>query len=201
MPSLQGADPRNHTLPVLEYLTLDDFVFAVLPRWHCAFECETDAIPFKSASEILHMAETFYEGLQFLHENRISHGDISEGNIMTNVLLGRANYGVPDMRDSGLSMDFLKAPATPSKDDVRCLTNVLQRWVRVLESNIPELGVFFDEILTSDDNHLPSAQDCLCTLRQIRSGLTPSELAQPPKFVFWCGGGSGSDIKPADGDY
>jgi hypothetical protein len=84
---------------------------------------------------------------------------------MTNVLLGRANYGVPDMRAPGsvryayidwdaacifadwtditsvkvhrnmrkpaLLLGLPEGPCNPFKDDVRCLTNVLQRWVRV----------------------------------------------------------------------
>ena len=84
---------------------------------------------------------------------------------MMNVLLGRGNYGVPDMRapdttryafidwdaarifEDGTDIESVRVPrdmrkpalllglpeglCNPFKDDVRCLTNVLQRWVRV----------------------------------------------------------------------
>ncbi|KAH6909467.1 other/AgaK1 protein kinase [Coprinopsis sp. MPI-PUGE-AT-0042] len=76
-------DPRNHTLPVLEWLEYEDkFTFVVVPRWG-----PTIFGPgFENAAQLLHLGETLLEGLEFLHEHKIAHRDILVQNTVFNLL-------------------------------------------------------------------------------------------------------------------
>lgn len=78
------SDPRNRTLPVLKYLNFDGMVFVVMPRW--ATEPFGPFVTFSTISELFHLAESFFEGLEFLHENRIAHRDIYHTNTVMNVI-------------------------------------------------------------------------------------------------------------------
>ncbi|KAJ2924350.1 hypothetical protein H1R20_g12738, partial [Candolleomyces eurysporus] len=89
------CDLRNHTLPVLDYFSFNGLVFVVLPRWGAdAFSIRD---PFKSISEMFDIAEVFFEGLEFLHEKRIAHGDIAENNVVINKI-GRYELKIPNTR-------------------------------------------------------------------------------------------------------
>ncbi|KAF6753300.1 other/AgaK1 protein kinase [Ephemerocybe angulata] len=81
-------DPRNHTLPVLDLLRFDGLVFVVMPRWARSFDCDGWQQPFNKVSELFDMAETFLEGLTFLHEHRIAHRDIMQQNTVMNLIAG-----------------------------------------------------------------------------------------------------------------
>jgi hypothetical protein len=71
-------DPRNHTLPVLKYLTFNKLIFVVLPRFGVSLSVYTGASPdcvldrwdtvahspwitSNTVSELLDLAEAFYE--------------------------------------------------------------------------------------------------------------------------------------------
>ncbi|KAF8189339.1 kinase-like domain-containing protein [Pholiota molesta] len=77
-PSLR-SDPRNATVPVLEFLEFDDWRFVVMP-----FYKESDRYPLLSAQECLDFACQVAEALTFLHEHRIAHLDVSHENILMN---------------------------------------------------------------------------------------------------------------------
>ncbi|KAF6753298.1 other/AgaK1 protein kinase [Ephemerocybe angulata] len=117
------ADPRNHTLPVLEYLTFDGFVFVVMPRWGDSFTCDVDQLPFSAVSEIFDLAETLFEGLEFLHENCIAHRDITHGNTVMNVIEPMVFSGRSDMRKPGdvryAYIDWDAAIIFPEGTDIR----------------------------------------------------------------------------------
>ncbi|KAF6761354.1 other/AgaK1 protein kinase [Ephemerocybe angulata] len=117
------ADQRNHTLPVLEYLNFDGFVFVVMPRWGDSFTCDVDQLPFSAVSEIFDLAETLFEGLEFLHENCISHRDITHGNTVMNVIEPMVFSGRSDMRKPGdvryAYIDWDAAIIFPEGTDIR----------------------------------------------------------------------------------
>ncbi|KAG2004477.1 other/AgaK1 protein kinase [Coprinopsis cinerea AmutBmut pab1-1] len=76
-------DPRsNRTLRVLDFITYDGLVFVVTPRWGMPFV----GLSFPSVEHIFDMLEQFYDGLAFLHDNRIAHRDIDPGNMVMNAL-------------------------------------------------------------------------------------------------------------------
>jgi len=74
------SDPRNHTIPVIEYLNISNLIFVVMPRWDGAFCCGFDTV-----EEIMHCAQSFLEVFEFLHEHRIVHRDCLAQNAGYNV--------------------------------------------------------------------------------------------------------------------
>ncbi|KAF8522975.1 kinase-like domain-containing protein [Gautieria morchelliformis] len=75
------ADPRNHTIPLLEVLDAREWSIIVTPEWgfshweRCA-----------SVEEYLEYARQLFEGLAFMHQNGIIHGDIHDLNVVMNML-------------------------------------------------------------------------------------------------------------------
>ncbi|TFY55847.1 hypothetical protein EVG20_g9171, partial [Dentipellis fragilis] len=75
----QRKDPRNHAIPLLDLIQAPDHCFMVLPfcrRLMHRFP------PFSTIGEVFDMVEQALEGLEYLHELRIAHRDISIANIM-----------------------------------------------------------------------------------------------------------------------
>lgn len=88
-----------------------------------------------------------------------------------------------EMRAELMKLGLPKEAANPFHDDVFVTLNVLQRHVRVLESELPEVGVFFD-------NHLkeyppPPASEVLNAFRKAISGISEAQLVHVPKLLVW----------------
>ncbi|KAL1726780.1 kinase-like domain-containing protein [Schizophyllum commune] len=73
------SDPRNRTVPVVEYIKHEQYTFAVFARW-TDFPYDEIKIPMTAIESCTQVTE----GLAFLHEQRIAHLDISNQNIMIN---------------------------------------------------------------------------------------------------------------------
>ncbi|TEB32428.1 hypothetical protein FA13DRAFT_1731631 [Coprinellus micaceus] len=198
-------DPRNHTLPVLKYLTFNKLIFVVLPRWDTVAHS-----PWVTSNT----------GLEFLHEKRIAHRDIHPSNTVMNVLAtpgeelnelrasGSVHYAFIDfdssiafpenadlstlrvqrlMRNPVLYMGLKPGLCDPFKDDVLCLTATTQTMVRVIENVVPEVGLFFDKILHCTYDDVPSALQALQSFRRWRAGVTHDQQREPPGGSFWKG--------------
>ncbi|KAK7046964.1 kinase-like domain-containing protein [Favolaschia claudopus] len=74
------ADARNHTIPVLHFISGVSMDFVVQAWWgeHWAWP------PFDCAPSRFEMARQLLEGLQFMHDHGIAHGDIHPRNIVWN---------------------------------------------------------------------------------------------------------------------
>ncbi|KAG6829196.1 hypothetical protein H0H92_005397 [Tricholoma furcatifolium] len=128
------ADPRNHTIPVIEFITFDDLVFVVMPRWPPAFIHD-----FGTTIELMQMTEHILEvsfdaiflirvlshiskAFEFLHENRIAHSDFLPQNCGSNVLADVRAYYLPNLRKPGeiryALYDFGASYLLPSDTDV-----------------------------------------------------------------------------------
>ncbi|KDR85852.1 hypothetical protein GALMADRAFT_132495 [Galerina marginata CBS 339.88] len=211
------SDPRNHTIPIIEYLTFDGLVFAVMPRWDGAFHPD-----FGTVIELMKCMEAFLEAFDFLHENHIFHGDFLDQNAGMNVcqhtqqfdLLGLrepsvTRYALYDFGNSSLyphdvtieeiretkffNFDYRRLPSpkepyNPFPVDVISLGFVLQVHVRHIENIIPELGPFFDRMVDDIPENRPTARQALEDFRSIYSDLTPSQLAQEVTTYFWIDG-------------
>ncbi|TFK19445.1 hypothetical protein FA15DRAFT_689498 [Coprinopsis marcescibilis] len=81
------ADPRNHTLPVLDFIVYDGLTFVVLPRWGLPLA----EWHFGTVEQVLHFVKSMFEGIAFLHENRIAHRDILEQNMVANTVVNSLN--------------------------------------------------------------------------------------------------------------
>ncbi|KAF9481612.1 kinase-like protein [Pholiota conissans] len=77
-PSIR-TNPRNATIPVLEFLEFHGWTFIVMPAYESC-----DAYYFLSSRECLDFACQVSEALSFLHEHNIVHMDVSHENIMMN---------------------------------------------------------------------------------------------------------------------
>ncbi|EPQ54762.1 hypothetical protein GLOTRDRAFT_130116 [Gloeophyllum trabeum ATCC 11539] len=72
-------DPRNHTIPAT-LVSAGDMVFVIQPYWGRCWDWPSpDSVTarFKIVFQLL-------EGLVFMHENRVGHGDIHRENILWN---------------------------------------------------------------------------------------------------------------------
>ncbi|KAF9481627.1 hypothetical protein BDN70DRAFT_854812 [Pholiota conissans] len=73
------SDPRNATVPVLEFLEFHGWIFVVMPAHEGC-----DEYYFLTSRECLDFACQILEALSFLHEHGVAHLDISHENIMMN---------------------------------------------------------------------------------------------------------------------
>ncbi|PPQ76010.1 hypothetical protein CVT24_006541 [Panaeolus cyanescens] len=87
-------DPRNITIPILEWLEFDGLVFIVMPRWDYAWIHD-----FGTVAECIHIAEVSLAYLDFLHEHRIAHMDIHDGNMMINTIVPALRFHLTGLRD------------------------------------------------------------------------------------------------------
>jgi len=75
-----ASDPRNHCVQLYEILTVPDdpdkilLVLPMLRPW--------DRPKFETVGEVVEFIRQIFEGLQFMHEHRLAHRDISLVNIM-----------------------------------------------------------------------------------------------------------------------
>ncbi|KAK7021514.1 kinase-like domain-containing protein [Favolaschia claudopus] len=74
------SDPRNHTIPVLQFIPGNGFEFSVQACWYEHWQWP----PFDRAPSRFEMARQLLEGLVFMHEHYIAHGDIHPRNILWN---------------------------------------------------------------------------------------------------------------------
>ncbi|KIM47407.1 hypothetical protein M413DRAFT_439078 [Hebeloma cylindrosporum] len=209
------ADPRNHTIPVLEFLTVKDYIFAIMPRWDEAFLAD-----FGTVVELMHCFEQLLECFEFLHEHRIFHGDFQDQNAGLNIVAHSYKYFALGLRDPAVARyavydfgnsqrysrnvsvrDFratpwynfqnvlrIKAPTgafNPFALDVLSFALVLQRRVRHIENIIPAIGPYFDRLILTDDAERPTAHEALVEFRQILSQTTSSQLSEKVTTLFW----------------
>ncbi|KII89448.1 hypothetical protein PLICRDRAFT_698488 [Plicaturopsis crispa FD-325 SS-3] len=74
------SDPDNHTLPVIEFIELESWHFAVFPQWG-----KCDLPPFQTAAQVLDFCIQIAQRLSFFHRHLIAHLDIAFENILMNL--------------------------------------------------------------------------------------------------------------------
>ncbi|KAF8971814.1 hypothetical protein BDZ97DRAFT_1650543 [Flammula alnicola] len=208
------ADPRNHTIHLIECLTFDTLIFVVMPRWDCAFNPV-----FENLLELMICTEALLECVDFLHENRIFHADLLAQNVGMNIAARASRFDLSGMRDpsatryavydfgnsslyplgtplediwetkyAGFYLRGLPDPEGPYKPfplDMLGLGLVLQRHVRHVENIVPELGPFFDRMVEEDENTRFTARQALMHFRNLYSRLTPEQLAHEFITRYW----------------
>ncbi|KAJ7583441.1 hypothetical protein C8J56DRAFT_1028397 [Mycena floridula] len=75
------ANPRNRTIPVLEFITFEALTFAVMPRWQGGIYAD-----YADVRQLMHVCDQLFEGLDFLHEHRIVHRDVTGENMAFNAV-------------------------------------------------------------------------------------------------------------------
>ncbi|KAJ7159791.1 kinase-like domain-containing protein, partial [Mycena filopes] len=73
------SDRRNHTIPVLKVIPVprDTWTLVVMP-----YGRSFDTPPFHCCNEFMEAMRQYLEGLQFMHDNNISHFDIAPQNML-----------------------------------------------------------------------------------------------------------------------
>ncbi|KAG6827025.1 hypothetical protein H0H92_013507 [Tricholoma furcatifolium] len=82
--SEQLASPRNRCMPYLDVIEppgSPDVAFIVMP-----YLLTTDQVPFETIGEAVEFFRQIFEGLEFMHENNIRHGDCKPDNIMADAV-------------------------------------------------------------------------------------------------------------------
>ncbi|TFK33835.1 hypothetical protein BDQ12DRAFT_738577 [Crucibulum laeve] len=176
------ADPRNHSIHALDYINFDVLVFVVMHRWNEAINHD-----FHNVREIMHFTEAVLEGVDFWHEHRIAHCDLLEPNTDLNVLATmRADCLEGLLLEDVTVTKFLHfglrghptppGPYNPFHFDILCLGVMLQRWVRHIEDVVPNIGPFFESMVTDDIIKRFTARQALNNFRDIYSRLSLSQL-------------------------
>ncbi|PPR00739.1 hypothetical protein CVT24_000945 [Panaeolus cyanescens] len=202
--------PRNRSIPVLDYIRFDGLTFIVMPRWDSpTFQ------DFATVEEILYFADCILDFVDFMHENRIFHRDLTEGNICLNVLgsvdkfyeTGRCDpndalYAVIDFGHSvayPLESDLDEITTTlhygtefgpplernPFKVEMYWVGTMINRSVRIIEEIVPEIVPFLNNLIESDEADCPSAREALEQFRQLQAKLTVEQLKAPLKYRFF----------------
>ncbi|PPQ72580.1 hypothetical protein CVT24_005089 [Panaeolus cyanescens] len=206
--------PRNRAIPVLEFVEFDGLIFIVMPRWGSLRKND-----FGTAEEVLNMAESILDFVDFLHEHRIVHRDLDSQNMAMNVVNNEnwdystgnhdpkhARYAVIDFGFSliypyetkldsvtttlryGWETGEVQPPRNPFKLEAYRVVERLQFNVRVVEKFIPEIGPFFDDILSAHEADRPFAAEVLRRFRELKASLTPEQLATPLEYRYWVKG-------------
>ncbi|KAG6820826.1 hypothetical protein H0H93_011120 [Arthromyces matolae] len=77
-------DSRNHCVPILEVLDPADdsgLSFLVMPLLY-----SNHLVPFETVGEVINYIRQIFEGLHFMHEHKVAHGNCSDGNIMADAM-------------------------------------------------------------------------------------------------------------------
>ncbi|KAF8881724.1 hypothetical protein CPB85DRAFT_417608 [Mucidula mucida] len=187
-------DPRNHTIPVLDYVNFNGQMFVVMPRWNGA-----TAADFAKVGELARYGRAFLEAVAFLHEHNISHGDILLQNVMTDALIPKAKK-TTDPRIAGVRgpkrqyalIDFETAIVDYSpellagfKKDVRDLASALEFNLRCIQDVIPDIGPLFDSMKEFDSPAQPSAATALSRYEEICGSLSAEDLELEVPGRYW----------------
>ncbi|KAJ6553983.1 hypothetical protein DFH09DRAFT_1494776 [Mycena vulgaris] len=107
-----AADPRNHCVPIYEAIPvpdLNDVTIIVLPLLY-----EFDYPEFETVGEVVESFRQIFEGVQFIHEHNIAHGDCKTNSFMVDSqpLYGGINR-LPHPAASYLRRDRVGLPPRP----------------------------------------------------------------------------------------
>ncbi|KAG6847625.1 hypothetical protein H0H93_006970 [Arthromyces matolae] len=78
MPS--SIDDFNYVMPIIDYLPCEGHWIAIMPRWGL-YPLRPSCVVVQ---EVFHFIHCLLKGLTYLHERRISHGDIKLDNVLVN---------------------------------------------------------------------------------------------------------------------
>ncbi|PPQ76009.1 hypothetical protein CVT24_006540 [Panaeolus cyanescens] len=212
-------DPRNITIPILDWLKFDGLVFIVMPRWDPAWIHD-----FGTVAECIHIAETFLAYLDFLHEHRIAHMDIHPGNMTINTVIPARCFHLTGLRDPAetryamidFGTSFIYPPEThldtvrevfpqyswryhgmneeegpfnPFSVDVSSLGYILDRRVRVIREVVPEIIPFVEWMRPFKLSDCPTAREAYLKFQELKSKLTAEQLSAPLSDISYSGDG------------
>jgi len=190
-------DPRNHTIPILEYIKFEEQIFAVMPRWGEAYLGD-----FVNVGELIRYGRAFFEALAFLHEHEIAHGDIVQQNMFMDVIVPSipspllAGLRGPERKYALIDFETARLPPVKGspcptelekafKRDIRSLATALEINLRCIEDVIPDLGHLFDSMKDSDSPNQPTAASVLARFEEICMSLKQEDVEREVKATRW----------------
>ncbi|RDB26627.1 hypothetical protein Hypma_005527 [Hypsizygus marmoreus] len=189
------ADPRNISIPVLEYIKYNDYTFVVMPRWDIGWEHK-----FYTVADLMHAMGSYLQGVDFLHENRIAHCDLRVQNIGLNIIgtptdsgrLARdpahALYTIFDFggsfiypRDTPLEKALpleknTNGDVNPFQVDVALLGSVFQTWFKPAEELLPQITTLLKEMVHDKPQKRIIIHQTLERFQEVHSNLRPDQL-------------------------
>ncbi|KAH9481864.1 hypothetical protein JR316_0006394 [Psilocybe cubensis] len=202
-------DPRNCCVPILDVIMIpcdDDHAFIVMPQL-LAFHL----LPFRFLGEFCEFALQVLQGLEFLHDHNIAHGDICWGNIMmdpskvipkgTHFVLWQSHTGKPFKKfewktrwsvkpvqyyiiDFGISMKCLDKDAQGLGQwgqDKTVPEMLKNEWCNLLMVDIYQLGNVFKQCLSTYQG-----LDAFAELADAMTKQNPNERPTAAESVRMC---------------
>jgi len=192
-------DPRNHTIPILEYIKFEEQVFAVMPRWGKAYRGD-----FVNVGELVRYGRAFFEAVAFLHEHKIAHGDILLQNMFMDVIVPsdlrpllaglrgiERKYALIDFETAKVLADQSQSPTELERAfryDVCLLAAALEINLRCIEDVLPDLGRLFDSMKDSDGSSQPTAASALARFDEICMTLRQEDFGRQVEATRWISG-------------
>ncbi|KAF8885125.1 hypothetical protein CPB85DRAFT_1442148 [Mucidula mucida] len=201
-------DPRNHTIPVLDYL---EFNVLTSNRWNAAIWAD-----FATVGEVVRYGQAFFEAIAFLHEHYIAHGDTIGQNFVMDVMVPKPKeFGVlyagvrgperkyafidfetatlPVLLSDSASTDKPSHPshspapefAIAAKHEVSRLATHLEVNLRCIEDVVPDLGTLLDLMKDCDHPDQPAAAAALSRYEEICSLLGTNDMHREVKMIRW----------------
>ncbi|KAJ7817977.1 kinase-like domain-containing protein [Mycena olivaceomarginata] len=138
-------NPENHTVPVVSILHCDPATFLVQARWG-----DLDLHRYPSSLNFWAGTQAYQllQGLNFMHEHGVAHGDIYRGNIVCNFTGLRTGTVFDKFKTSGsYRLAFIDFGAAMQCDSIgpHCISSTGRRHCPPPEFRAPELdSPFFD---------------------------------------------------------
>ncbi|KAF7763828.1 hypothetical protein Agabi119p4_8365 [Agaricus bisporus var. burnettii] len=191
------SDPRNHVIPVIEFIEFDRQTFVVMPRWSGIADSD-----FSTVGEVVRYTRIFFEALTFLHENNITHRDITLQNMSMDVLMPSlrhpqyyTGYHGPQRRYAFIDLEGAELPTAdgaPSpgfeecrRRDIVWLAHALEIHLRCIKHVVPRIDEFLATMSRDQWENLPAATTVLSHFDEICCHLSSEELNIPLKAYRW----------------
>ncbi|KAF8915008.1 hypothetical protein CPB85DRAFT_1433210 [Mucidula mucida] len=200
-------DPRNHTIPVLDFIEFNNQVFAT----------RATRADFVTVGELVRYGQAFLEATAFIHEHNIAHGDIDFQNMVMDVMVSepKAPFGAvfagvrgPERKYAFIDFETATLPAPSdssspdaehcvqrcspaadfacaSKRDVDDLASALEIHLRCIEDVMPDLGTLLDSMQNPDDPHQLTAAAALSRYEELCSSLNTDDMQREVKAIWW----------------
>ncbi|XP_006463119.1 hypothetical protein AGABI2DRAFT_119943 [Agaricus bisporus var. bisporus H97] len=157
---------------------------------------------FSTVGEVVRYTRIFFEALTFLHENNITHGDITLQNMSMDVLMPSlrhphyyTGYHSPQRRYAFIDLEGAELPTAegaPSpgfeacrRRDIVWLAHALEIHLRCIEHVVPRIDEFLATMSRDQWENLPAATTVLSHFDEICCHLSSEELNIPLKAYRW----------------
>ncbi|KIY68194.1 hypothetical protein CYLTODRAFT_267213 [Cylindrobasidium torrendii FP15055 ss-10] len=194
-------DPRNRTIPILDWFEAFGHTFIVMPRWGNLIRAD-----FVTVGELVRYFHDLIETVAFLHSKGISHGDVGE-NVVIDAQTGN-NYNAPKLaglrgpecryalidfgcatfysRDDGKLLGWRGDLDAAFKADVAEVAWSSKNHVMCIGPDLlPQLEFLLRAMEKEDSPTQPTAAEALQQFDAMCANLEPSDMEKQISAVWW----------------